>query len=1012
MNRLYFSSCFLLLFISVSSGQTNLSGVINQYTAVTEISEDCLTRIEVNDTTGFHKGAAALIIQMQGAEISINNDDGFGNVLGLRGTGSFEQIRVDSLDGQHVFFKNKLARNYNPQIGTVQLVTIPEFDNAVITDTLRPLPWDGSTGGIVILKVSNTLSLQAPIIASAMGFRGGIARSNLPNDCSWFNISNNQYYNIDNWRGAMKGEGIAVYVEEREAGRGPQANGGGGGNAHAGGKGGENEEPSTFGCKGPNPGRGGLEMTQNADLLFMGGGGGAGHGNNDAASDGGHGGGIIIVMAKTIEANSQPIAANGAAVPENVGDGAGGGGAAGVIALLTEDLNGVPRIELNGGNGGDVNNNNADRCFGPGGGGSPGFFMIHNNILTVDFDLRSSAGQAGRSYNSRACNAGSNGAEASTDMARLLRKDILPISDIQLLPEFTSNIDTFSLCENASDSWQLSADGFGLNYQWQWNRGSGWENVPLDAIHQPLNNQLSLNNVPLSFDGSLYRLQATDQCGQSITSLPTFLRVLGKPTASFNTSINNTAVTFTNTSNQANSSSWDFGDGDNSNDPNPTHTYPGNGQYTVQLIVTNNCGADTIEQVITIDILSAPSAAFSASPLSGCAPLQVQFTDQSSANTATRNWLFPGGTPASSTAVNPVVTYSSPGNYNVRFEVSNAAGTDGFQQIAYISVRGKPAADFTFNINGRDLSLTNNSVNATSYLWDFGDNQTSMQAAPSHNYITGGQYTVQLIARNDCGNDTSLQVVTVPNIAAPTAGFSSSATQGCAPFSVTFTDNSAPDIQQRSWRFPGGIPATSTEVSPSVYYADPGSYTVELEVTNAAGMDILQQQDYIEVIAQPRAVFDFQLLGDTLILTNLSTNAVEFRWSFGDGNSSMEASPVHIYGSSGTYRVTLVAKNLWCSSVVSIEVPLIISSTADLAGKERPMVYPNPTASRLWIKWSDTGLAQRSCRLYAIAGQLIWEKEEGLNDLSTIELGALEQGLYLLEMWEGDWVWWEKVVVR
>ena len=1184
MNRLYLALSFSLLFVWGAMAQTAISGVINQYTPVNDIVVDCLSRIEVEDTTGFRRGEPALLIQMQGAEISPNNDDGFGRILSLRNTGKYERILIDSVGPQHIFFEKTLLNDYAPQIGSVQLITIPTYTDATVTDTLRPKPWDGSTGGVLILEVQNTLSLQAPIIASTLGFRGGIARSNLPNDCSWLNGQSRQYYSFDSWRGALKGEGLALYIQGREAGRGPQANGGGGGNdhnsggggggnAHAGGQGGENNEPSTFGCKGRFPGKGGYDLLQNADFLFMGGGGGAGHGNNNSSTDGGNGGGIIILVAGTIQANNQTIASNGASVPETTGDGAGGGGAAGTIALLSNNLLGFPRIELNGGDGGDVNNNNNERCFGPGGGGSPGFLMTHSTIVITDYDLRSRAGQAGRSYNSSSCNAGNNNAESSTDIARLLRRDELPISTTRAMPTVMAAPDTIRICENEMGNWQLSVTGFGLNFQWQWNQGNGWENIPSDAIHLSNGPEVSLQQVPLSFDGTQYRLQVTDLCGQRATSTATILRVSPRPSAGFSSIINGTTVVFTDTSSNANNFTWDFGDGTFSNTQNPTHDYGGNGQYIVQLIAMNSCGADTISSVITIDVLPAPTAAFSASPLSGCTPLQVQFNDLSgpsiqtrnwqfpggtpntstdpnplitysaagaydvflqventsgtdeiqqltyitvqdkpsadfsfsenfltldfsnsstgatsyqwdfgdgqssneiapthtyanggqftiqliasnpcgndtsvqiinlptvSAPTAsfssdvtqgcvplqvqftdlsgpgvqTRNWQFPGGTPGTSTERNPLVTYATAGTYDVILEVSNTAGSDAIQLLGYISVQDKPNADFSYNLNFRTLDFNNNTTNATSYRWNFGDGQTSIEAAPTHTYASGGLYTVQLIATNNCGNDTSIQIIDLPSVAAPTASFSSTGTQGCSPLTVTFTDNSSPDILQRVWYFDGGTPATSTEASPTVIFSDPGTYGVELEVTNSAGTNVLQRLDYVAVEPSPMAAFDYSLQGDTLILTNLSSDAQDFRWSFGDGNSSTEIDPVHIYNSGGLFRVTLVAKNQWCSSVISVEIPVLVTATLEAPEKEKaPFVFPNPTNGELWIQWPGLDREEKLYRLYSTSGQLIREAP-GTAPLDQMDLNNLGKGVYLLEMQSGKQVWWEKVILQ
>jgi len=77
---------------------------------------------------------------------------------------------------------------------------------------------------------------------------------------------------------------------------------------------------------------------------------------------------------------------------------------------------------------------------------------------------------------------------------------------------------------------------------------------------------------------------------------------------------------------------------------------------------------------------------------------------------------------------------------------------------------GDPVADFTYVINGQHVDFTNTSTGATSYLWNFGDLQTSTDTNPSHDYINMDfTYTVTLIAQNDCGSDTISYDIVIVN---------------------------------------------------------------------------------------------------------------------------------------------------------------------------------------------------------------------------------------------------------
>ncbi|MGI9159948.1 MAG: PKD domain-containing protein, partial [Saprospiraceae bacterium] len=375
--------------------------------------------------------------------------------------------------------------------------------------------------------------------------------------------------------------------------------------------------------------------------------------------------------------------------------------------------------------------------------------------------------------------------------------------------------------------------------------------------------------------------------------------------------------------------SWDFGDNNSSNEPNPTHIYAADGVYTVTLIATNACGPDTATQTVTI--VTPPAADFSAAPPTGCAPLTVAFTNESSENAVSFQWEFPGGTPAASTEENPVVIYETPGVYSVTLIVGNPAGSDTITLQEVITVTGAPEAAFSATPSGASVQFDNNSNGATAFSWDFGDNSGSAEADPLHTYQADGDYTVVLIATNACGSDTVLQTVTIAT--PPQAGFSTPAASGCAPLSVTFVNESSENATGFQWYFPGGMPESSTEENPVVMYAVPGAYDVTLIVENPQGTDTLHRIEYIQVLNLTTAGFDQSVNGATVQFTNSAQNATGYSWDFGDNNSSNEANPSHTYTSDGVYTVVLTVSNdcgiASFSSQVSIVTPPLAAFSAD-----------------------------------------------------------------------------------
>uniref|UniRef100_Q46C21 PKD domain-containing protein n=1 Tax=Methanosarcina barkeri (strain Fusaro / DSM 804) TaxID=269797 RepID=Q46C21_METBF len=129
---------------------------------------------------------------------------------------------------------------------------------------------------------------------------------------------------------------------------------------------------------------------------------------------------------------------------------------------------------------------------------------------------------------------------------------------------------------------------------------------------------------------------------------------------------------------------WNFGDGSKSFLQNPKHKYSKAGTYTVNLTVKNAKGKNTVTKTDYIVVISKPTAAFSASPTSGKAPLTVAFTDKSSGNPTAWKWSFGDGT--ISREKNPTHQYLQEGKYKITLTVSNAAGKSTTKKINYIKV--------------------------------------------------------------------------------------------------------------------------------------------------------------------------------------------------------------------------------------------------------------------------------------------------------------------------------------
>ncbi|MEZ4960018.1 MAG: choice-of-anchor B family protein [Saprospiraceae bacterium] len=413
------------------------------------------------------------------------------------------------------------------------------------------------------------------------------------------------------------------------------------------------------------------------------------------------------------------------------------------------------------------------------------------------------------------------------------------------------------------------------------------------------------------------------------------------PAAGFDFTINGPEVQFSNSSSNATTYSWAFGDGETSNQPDPAHLFQMPGTYTVVLTAANDCGTSTFSQDVTITAF-LPVASFSANVLEGCAPLTVEFSDQSIGEPDGWTWTFPGGDPAISTDQNPVVTYGSPGIYNVTLVASNALGNGETTLSGFITVSDAPTAGFTFTQMGAAVVFSNTSSNADGYEWDFNDGSSTgvFEENPVHIFPGVGSYHVTLTATNQCGTVSFVETVVIDAVQ-PAADFSFSGNTGCAPFTVAFSDQSLDVPTTWEWSFPGGTPSASSEQNPVVVYENPGTYSVGLTVSNAAGSSQITQTDLIVVDAAPIPGFTVATNGLTAVFTNTSSNGISYLWDFGNGASSTGENPSVEYDAPGTYPVVLTVTNNCGSTVYMLDVVVeAVVPTADFSASQTEGCVP------------------------------------------------------------------------
>ncbi|MEO6452781.1 MAG: PKD domain-containing protein [Ginsengibacter sp.] len=362
---------------------------------------------------------------------------------------------------------------------------------------------------------------------------------------------------------------------------------------------------------------------------------------------------------------------------------------------------------------------------------------------------------------------------------------------------------------------------------------------------------------------------------------------------------------------------WDLGNGTPSSSSTPSTTYFTPGQYKVTLIAKNASGSDTIVKDKFITVQVNPTVNFTATPTSGCLPLAVQFTDQSTAGAGTlTTWKWDYGDGSTSTDQSPQHMYTSSGIFDVTLQVKNSFGCTGTtSKTRLINTSNSVTADFSNNVQATckppvTLNFQNLSTGPASrkYQWDFGDGGTSNQTTPSHMYTTVGSFTVRLIASSGGGecSDTMQKVIIIGTV---TPDFSSPLTV-CSGVLFSLNNTSVPVPSGVSWNFGDGTKSDS--INPVKAYSTAGNYTIKMVADFGACRDSVSKP--ITVLSKQNVAFTADDTTACKAPFNVTFNsnvpgATSYSWNFGDGSASPDPNPVHTYNALGNYDVTLITTN-------------------------------------------------------------------------------------------------------
>lgn len=455
---------------------------------------------------------------------------------------------------------------------------------------------------------------------------------------------------------------------------------------------------------------------------------------------------------------------------------------------------------------------------------------------------------------------------------------------------------------------------------------------------------------------------------------------------------------------------WNFGDGTTSYSQYPWHYYTAPGTYNVCLTINDSGTYCYWCDSITI----APpavncNAVFSSYSISNPDSVHFYPTGTLSAN---NYWTFGDGT--NSTQQYPWHEYANAGTYYVCHSINISGVYCTSCDSVTVSGATPCSAQFShYSINNPDsIHFYPTGTSASFYYWSFGDGSTSTQQYPWHYYSSPGTYNVCLTINISGTYCTWCTDVVVTGAVVCNTHFSHYALSN--PDSVHFYPTGTAGTSYY-WSFGDG--ATSTSQYPWHEFAAAGTYSVCL--TTNYGANSCTWCDSVTVTGASLpcnasfAHYSISNPDSVHFYPTGSTNAMHY-WSFGDGFTSTQTYPWHMYAGPGTYYVchSISVGGAYCTTCDSVTVtgPPSYYNIAPPTGSEfdffpetgnfivtlqneRIHIYPNPSSDIAMLSLSDFSLPV-SFRVYDLTGRMILQKNNLGNGVYNISTKDFNDGVY------------------
>lgn len=372
------------------------------------------------------------------------------------------------------------------------------------------------------------------------------------------------------------------------------------------------------------------------------------------------------------------------------------------------------------------------------------------------------------------------------------------------------------------------------------------------------------------------------------------------------------SIAFVNTSVNAATFNWNFGNGQNSTLENPKVTYATAGDYNLNLTIKSQFGCESDTSALIHVSEPPPVVTFDMDQRSGCADLTVQFINRSQGEDVDFTWDFGNGQTDSIAIPNPITFLGSLEDtlYFVQLTARNVCGERLFRDS--VQVLARPTANFGTRLSrycsGDAVEIRNASAGKpTSYFWDFGNGLTSRDSIPQTQYYfidnEPDTFQITLVVRNNCAADTTAILIPI-NPTNVKAFFNIDDTDVCVGDTIRIRNFSTPGA---SITYQFGDSNTSATPNPQHVYSEPGRYKI-IQYARSCGFD--STFTFVDVKPAPTLLLNLDPFACQQADVNFKYTASDIvgaAWDFGDGNTSNLPSPTNRYDSVGVYNVRLTA---------------------------------------------------------------------------------------------------------